>query len=83
MNTTVVSTVAQGDCAFDVMAFWQGGARDLGTWKRLRHELAAHIEEHADEECWQDAFESCGEYDAVPEDEAPEPAPPKKANALS
>ena len=24
MNATVIPTVAQGDCAFDTMAFWQG-----------------------------------------------------------
>ena len=63
LNITVVPTVAQGDCAFDAMAFWAGGARDLGTWKRLRQELAQAVMDHATDANWQAAFQSCGEYD--------------------
>ena len=63
MNVTVVPTVAQGDCAFDAMAFWAGGQRDLGTWKTLRHQIAQAIVDHALDPNWQVAFESCGEYE--------------------
>ena len=71
MNVTVIPTVAQGDCAFDAMAFWAGGARDLGTWKKLRHELAQAIADHALDPNWQAAFQSCGEYDPPEADDAP------------
>ena len=71
MNATVVPTVAQGDCAFDAIAFWAGGARDLGAWKRLRQEIANAIADHALDLDWQSAFECCGEYDPPQADDAP------------
>ena len=45
------------------MAFWDGGARNLSVWKRLRLEIASLIREHALEEHWRQCFVSCGEYD--------------------
>ena len=64
-NLTIVTTTANGDCAFDVMAFWDGAARNLACWKRLRIEIANMVREHAAEEHWCQCFVSCGEYDAA------------------
>ena len=63
MNTTVVNTASNGDCAFDTMAYWTGGARDLGTWKLLRQQISQYILDHLHDGHWQTTFESCGEYD--------------------
>ena len=65
-NLTILATTANGDCAFDTMAFWDGAARSLGTWKSLRIEMANFIREHAAEEHWQQSFVKCGEYDPRP-----------------
>ena len=70
MSVTVIPTVAQGDCAFDTMAFWAGGARDLGTWKRLRQEIAQAVADHALDPEWQSAFQCCGEYDSPKAEDA-------------
>ena len=46
-NLTIVTTTANGDCAFDVMAFWDETARTVASWKHLRIEIANLIREHA------------------------------------
>ena len=51
-SLTIVTTTAHGDCAFDSMAFWDGAARNLACWKRLRIEIASLIREHALEATW-------------------------------
>ena len=65
---TIVITTANGDRAFVTMTFWDGAARDLGSWKRVRIEMATFLCEHAGDEHWRQCFVSCGEYDpeAVP-----------------
>ena len=57
----VLTTVAQGDCGIDAMAYHSGRARDAESWDDIREDLAGAILSLCENVDWQDAFETCQE----------------------
>ena len=54
-------TVAQGDCALDVMAYHLGLERAQPVWDSIRMTIADYLLWHAHEEVWQDIAQVCQE----------------------
>ena len=50
------------------MVVYEGRTRNEFTWNAIRHEVAAFIIDHADDERWQECYSSTGEYHAKPLD---------------
>ena len=57
----VLTTVAQGDCGIDAMAYHSGRARVEESWDDIREDLAGAILSLCENVDWQDAFETCQE----------------------
>ena len=57
-------TASQGDCAIDAMAHYMGLPRDACSWRGIRRDIAAFMEEHAADEAWQEIAVECGEAES-------------------
>ena len=76
------SCMSDGNCAFDVMLFHDGGSRTAADIKNLRHELANVVLEHSGEEAWQTAFQLSGE-DSPEEPPSASPQSPSRGESPS
>ena len=54
--------MADGDCALDCMAYFQGLQRTKAVWEELREELACFTLSVSRLSEWQEAFMTCQEY---------------------
>ena len=73
-----IPTAAQGDCGIDALSYWDSECERStpAQWKALRLELHRFMNEHCDDEVWQELFVSCQEvYPAL----APASEPPRSA----
>ena len=61
LGVVVVKTVADGDCAIDVMCLAGGMQRAVANRQRLRLELASFLIDHVADARFQEAFCLCGE----------------------
>ena len=61
------ATVAQGDCAIDVMAYYQSFERHENTWKHLRGQIADFLLAASLDASWHEIFAACGEMPGLPE----------------
>ena len=59
---TFKSTVADGNCALDCMAYFQGLGRTAAVWEELREELATFMISVSEVQEWQEAFDACQEF---------------------
>ncbi|MCP4244242.1 MAG: hypothetical protein GY772_27160, partial [bacterium] len=53
-------TACDGDCAIDVLGFWQGKRDDIPTRRGLRAALVASIAAHAEEDKWLELYDLSG-----------------------
>ena len=64
--------MSDGNCAFDCMLVWGGETRGHAAVKRIRHDLADHLDKHRNEEAWREAFIKAGEFQGEgPQGEVP------------
>ena len=64
----VMETQTAGDCGIDAMCHHQGLPRTPAEFKRVRCELAAFMEDHAEDAAWQECFCACGESNLNPKE---------------